>query len=310
VQNLLVLVKLVGLAAIVLAGLVYARPDAFPEAAPVTGPGLGLAMILVLYAYGGWNDAAFVAADMRNKHDIPKALILGTLAITMIYLVVNAAYILGLSFLGAREYRPTIAADMFRPFGQAGHVGICLLVMVSALGAMNGLIFTGSRVYSSLGAEHRVFAFLGRWHPQLHAPIWSLATQAVITLAMILLVGTEQGRTAIDDVLGRLQMQPIPWGDYFGGFNTLFAGTAPVFWAFFLLTGLSVFVLRMKDPHIERPFRLAIPWFPLLPLIFCGMCVFGLYSAATYAKYIALIGVIPLAVGIPLYLISSSNQRD
>ena len=97
---------------------------------------------------------------------------------------------------------------------------------------------------------------------------------------------------------------PMPWRQYFGGFDTLFAGTAPVFWAFFLLTGISVFVLRFKDPDIERPFCLGLPFYPLLPLIFCGMCVFGLYSASMYAKYASLIGIVPLAIGLPLYLVS------
>ena len=65
----------------------------------------------------------------------------------------------------------------------------------------------------------------------------------------------------------------IPWDRYFGGFDTLFAGTAPVFWIFFLLTGLSVFVLRLKDPSYRRPFKLSSPWYPLLPLVFCAMCI-------------------------------------
>jgi amino acid transporter len=179
--------------------------------------------------------------------------------------------------------------------------------MVSCLGAMNGLIFTGSRVVSSLGAEHRVFALLGRWHLQFGSPVWALLIQGGVSMLMIFLVGTATGRNGIDAALTAVGAAPIPWGRYFGGFNTLFAGTASVFWIFFLLTGLSMFVLRWKDPALPRPFKLGLPWFPLLPLIFCGMCVFGLYSAQNYANYISLIGFIPLALGVPLYLIS--NRR-
>jgi amino acid transporter len=303
VQNLLVLLKLLGLGLIVVVGVLYARPDAFTVTKGVEGPGLGLAMILVLYAYGGWNDAAFVAADMRSRRDIPKALILGTLGITIIYLAVNLAYILGLGFDNARQYRPTIAADVLSHLGDTGAKIITLIVMTSALGAMNGLIFTGSRVYTALGSEHRIFALLGRWSPTLKAPIWSLLVQAVITIGMILLVGTKTGRDMQDSILTTVGLAAIPWEQYYGGFNTLFAGTAPVFWIFFLLTGLSVFVLRWKDAGIERPFRLRFPWFPLLPLVFCAMCGFGFYSAITYAGYLSLIGFIPLGVGVVLYLI-------
>jgi hypothetical protein len=95
---------------------------------------------------------------------------------------------------------------------------------------------------------------------------------------------------------------PIPWERYFGGFDTLFAGSAPIFWTFFLLTGLSIFVLRSKDADVERPFR--IPGYPITPLIFCGMCLFGLYRAAIYAKLVVLIGLVPLVIGVPLYVIS------
>jgi len=318
VQNLLVLAKLIGLGLIVAAGIIWAKPDAFDTTGHSPGPGgYGLAMILVLYAYGGWNDGAFVAADMRNRRDIPKALILGTLGITVIYLLVNAAYILGLGFVESTKWRPTIAADVLKPVGEIealkplGQIGekiICVLVMTSALGAMNGLIFTGSRVYSSLGAEHRIFSVLGRWNRTLNAPIWSLLTQALIAVGMIFLVGTEQGRQGIDEALAHIKIPAVPWGDYFGGFNTLFAGTAPVFWIFFLLTGLSVFVLRAKDPDINRPFMLKAPWYPVLPLLFCGMCVFGLYSALTYAKWISLIGFLPMILGIILYLLSGPGK--
>src|SRR5205823_6288214 len=114
----------------------------------------GVAMILVLYAYGGWNDAAFVAADVKNRRDLPKALLLGTAGVTLIYLAVNAAYLLGLGFEGARKFRPVPADVLHLLLGELGFKAMCILVMVSDLGAINGLIFTGSRVYSSLGSEH------------------------------------------------------------------------------------------------------------------------------------------------------------
>lgn len=312
VQNLLALAKLAGLAMIVVAGLKIQDPNAFVTTNHVRAEGgFGLAMILVLYAYGGWNDAAFVAADLRNRRNIPKALIIGTLGITVIYLAVNAAYLLALGFDDACNYRPAIAADVLsKGFGEEGSRIIRVLVMVSALGAMNGLIFTGSRVYSSLGADHRLFAILGRWNRLLNVPIWSLIIQALITVGMIYVVGTQDGRDAVDRMLGYLQISPVPWRQYYGGFNTLFAGTAPVFWIFFLFTGLSLFALRARDPHIERPFKLSMPWYPVLPLIFCATCMFGLYSSLAYAKWISLIGFIPLILGIPLYLLSDMTSRS
>jgi APA family basic amino acid/polyamine antiporter len=245
---------------------------------------------------------------VRNRRNIPRALLLGTALITVIYLAVNVAYLQALGFEKMRA-SGTVAADVGQmAFGDNASRAISVLVMVSALGAINGLIFTGSRVYSTLGAENSIFALLGRWSPRFGSPVWALLVQSVISVAMIAGVGTPFGRDAIDVGMERLGGEKMPWARYFGGFDTLLAGTAPVFWAFFLLSGLSLFALRQRDPDIERPFR--VPLFPLLPLIFCGTCAYMLYSAIDYAKYVALIGAVPLAVGLPLYWISRRTVSD
>lgn len=315
VQNALVIVKLVGLVLIVVAGLIAFKSDAFvvvEGTAPPSYGGISVAIILVLYAFGGWNDAAFVAADLKDRRNITKALLLGTLGITVIYLLVNFAYLLGLGYTAARDAYPNIAAKLMREaFGDAGSFIISILVMISALGAMNGLIFTGSRVYLSLGKEHRVFGLLGHWNQTLKSPIWALLAQAIVTILMMLAVGTITARNAIDETLKLSQHVgldlTIDWGFYRGGFFTLFAGTAPVFWIFFLMTGFSMFALRARDPKIERPFMLKAPWYPFLPMIFCGMCLFGFYAAMRYAGWVSLLGFIPLFLGLPLYWLSGTG---
>ena len=318
-QNILSLVKVLGLGAILVAGFVWGQHAgtlSLTEELPIEGLGFGLAMILVLYTYGGWNDAAFVAAEVRDRRrNIPRALILGTALITLIYLGVNAAYMLGLGFKGARE-ADAVASDVLKlgldqyQFGAYASAVMSVLVMISALGAVNGLIFTGSRVYSTLGSEHSVFAFLGRWSPRFNTPVWSLLAQGIISILMIGIVGTETGRGWIDRAgywLGdwipeKQRFNPIDWRFYGGGFSTLLAATAPVFWAFFLLTGLSLFKLREMDKGIERPF--SVPFYPFTPFIFCLMCTYMLYSAITYAGWLTLLGAIPLALGLPLYFVS------
>jgi amino acid transporter len=103
-----------------------------------------------------------------------------------------------------------------------------------------------------------------------------------------------------------LRLPALPWEKYFGGFDTLVAGTAPVFWAFFLLTGISVFVLRNKDRGIQRPFT--APLYPVVPLIFCLMCGYMLYSSIDYAGWLSLLGIVPLAIGVPLYFLSRQTN--
>jgi APA family basic amino acid/polyamine antiporter len=250
-----------------------------------------------------------------------------------------------------------IAADVLNQgFGKGGVTLMCVLVMISALGAVNGLIFTGARVYSTIGKDHAVLSWMSGWDRQHGAPVPALITQGVLALALIFLVGTQQGREAINSVLDLTAtttvtqvkevdgqkievtekaghwLKPIKWqtedpskSQNIGvglritnlakdGFDTLLTCTAPIFWAFFLLTGVSLFVLRERDHHIERPFK--VPFYPELPLIFCISCSYMLYSSLTYALIdkgwaggVVLLGVVPLVVGLPLYRLSQLMKQ-
>lgn len=309
-QNLLSLAKLLGVVGVVVTGVALAlrhAPAAGASVTPVTaeaapGVSLGLAMILVLYTFGGWNDAAFVAAEVRDrKRNLPRALLLGTAAITLIYVAMNAAFLFALGFEGARSSQ-AIARDLFvAAFGPAGGAAISLLVMISALGAVNALIFTGSRLHATLGDDYSALSGLGVWHARLRSPVTSLLVQMAITLTMIGLVGTASGRAAIDGALVFAGLSPATWSGH-GGFDTLLSCTAPVFWTFFLLTGLSLVRLRQIEPARPRPFR--VPLYPLTPLVFCGTCAYMLYSSIAYAGTLTLVGIAPLVLGVPVYLAS------
>jgi amino acid transporter len=154
----------------------------------------------------------------------------------------------------------------------------------------------------SLGVDHRVFAWLGRWNARRGVSVRSLLAQTAVALLLILAVGTTAGQQAVDQVLIVIGRKALPWGEYGGGFNTLVAATSPVFWGFFLLTGYSLFILRAKDRDVVRPF--STPFYPLEPILFCGTCHFMLFSAVEYAKDLSLLGLVPLAIGLPLYFVS------
>lgn len=263
--------------------------------------------VLVLLTYGGWNDAAFVAAEVRNEsRNLPLALILGTLGVTGIYLAVNAAYISGLGgFRGAQE-AGEVAADVLSllPWDFA-EKGMCILVMVSALGAVNGLIFTSSRIYSTMGSDYSLFAPLSVRSSVTGSPIISLLVQMVISLLMVLSVGTELGQWLLNEGLTWLGQSPVNWAGK-SGFGTLLQCTAPIFWIFFLLTAFAVFILRINDPDVPRPFR--VPLYPLLPLIFCLYCGYMVYSGVNYAGSLGLVGTALVFAGLPLYVFSRRSS--
>jgi amino acid transporter len=153
-----------------------------------------------------------------------------------------------------------------------------------------------------MGADHRVFAWLGRWNARRGVSVRSLLAQTAVALLLIFAVGTTAGQNAVDAALISIGRKALPWAEYYGGFNTLVAATSPVFWGFFLLTGYSLFILRAKDHDVVRPF--STPLYPLEPILFCGTCHFMLFSAIEYAKDLSLLGLVPLAIGLPLYFVS------
>lgn len=255
-QNILTLAKVLGTLAIIWVGFSAPAPPAPAAPAPgFTWSGLDLALILVMFTYGGWNEMAYVAAEIKNpRRNIVRALVTGTVAVTVLYILINGAFLASLGF-GQMAASQAVAVDAIaRIFPDAAGRAIAVLICISSLGAVNGLIFTGARISYALGAGHPAFRPLGQWHPRLGTPVWSLAAQGVLSLAIIFLAGS-----FIDTIIY----------------------TAPVVWLFFLGTALSVFILRRKEPHLSRPY--SISGYPLPPLIFTGCCLFMLYSSVTYA---------------------------
>ncbi len=302
-QNVLTLAKVIGLAGVLAVGFA-GEPAALaaglavpnPAANAAGSPALATAMVLVLLTYGGWNDAVFVAAEVRGgPRAIVRALLFGTALITLLYVLINAAYLWGLGFEPARQSH-AIAADLLkRSLGPWGERAMALLVMVSALGAINGMLFSGARISASMGADHPVFAWLGRLHPRTGAPWGAMLMQSAVSIGLIGVVGTPGGRTLVNDTLTHFNLSAVEWTGH-GGFEVLTVMVTPIFWLFFLFCGLSVFVLRQRDPHLERPFT--VPLYPELPLLFCGVCAYMIHAGIEYAQSIHLLGGLLAGAGV------------
>jgi amino acid transporter len=304
-QNLLTSVKVLGLGAVFLVGILCttpsspAKPD--PHAASAAGQAgaetpplvqakdnstatagqtdeqkknelpwdLGLAMVFVLFAYGGWNEMAYVGAEVRDpRKNILRALLVGTVAVTAIYLLVTFAFVHAVGLEGTRHTE--VAANVLRlGLGDWAAVVLCGLVCVSALGAVNGQIFTGARIYYAMGTEHRVYSWLGQWSGKTGTPIPSLLMQAAITVALVVWMGP----TTVKDAFGNPQ----------GGFERMIIFTTPAFWFFLILVGLSLYVLRYREPGASRPYR--VPGYPVTPLLFCLSSAYMVYCGVKYALF-------------------------
>ncbi|AHM62846.1 amino acid permease [Flammeovirgaceae bacterium 311] len=282
-QRLLITLEILGILIVLIAGFFFAPSEttvAAETVAPESGTvsSMGLAMVFVLLTFGGWNEAAYISAELRGgRRSMAKALLISIGIITAIYLLINMAFLnaLGLQGMASSE---AVGGDLMQvTFGEGGVILIGIIVSVAALTSANATIFTGARTNYALGRDFRIFSALGKWNEQTSTPVNAFIVQGVIALALI--------------GLGLLTRN---------GFETIVEYTAPVFWFFLLMVGVSVFILRKKEPRRERPFR--VPLYPVTPLIFCLTSAYLLYSSLVYTGLGALVGVAVLGVGVLLLL--------
>ncbi len=284
-QNLLATVTVLGLLAVVIIGLVYPNTSGAVSTPPATGGNWGLAMVFVLLSYGGWNEVAYISAEIQNpKRNIVRSLVVSIGIITAVYLLINLAYLRGLGLADMANSQAVGAALMDRTLGAPGAFFLSLLVIVCCLGSINATIFTGARTNCALGQDFSVFGFMGGWQQRPSTPTRALLLQGAIALALVF--------------LGTITRN---------GFETMVDYTAPIFWFFFLLSGISLFVLRSREPNISRPFK--VPFYPWTPFFFCIVCGYLFYSSLAYTGIGAIIGVVVVAAGIPLLLWNKSRQR-
>lgn len=278
VQVVLGLATCVGLVLVAAVGFI-GPPTAVTPLTPgvenaALDPAFGLAMVFVLLAFGGWNEAAYISADVTRRAMV-RALVLSIGLITAIYLLVNLAYLRGLGMAGIAA-SDAVAADLV---AQRAGPGLAALtsaaISIAALSTMNATAITGARSNLALGRDVPLFRRLGVVHGPAETPRNAFLVQGTIAL---LLIG-----------LGVITRD---------AFRALVEYTAPVFWCFFFLVGASLFVLRRKDPSLRRPFR--VPLYPLTPLIFCGMCLYMIRSSLAHTGAGALVGVAVLLAGVPL----------
>ena len=217
-------------------------------------------MVFVLLTYGGWNEAAYISAEVHGgPRAIVRALVLSLLIITIVYVVFVLAVLKGLGFAGMAKSSAVGADVMQAAFGPVGAQLIGAIVGVATLTSINATMIVGARTNYALGRDWPILGFMGAWHGERNVPVVAFLVQAAIALALI--------------AFGALQKD---------GFTAMVEFTAPVFWFFFLLTGVALFVLRFRAPHTARPFK--VPMYPILPIVFVLTCAYLLYSSVTYAQ--------------------------
>lgn len=289
VQTWLTVAEVLGLVAIIVAGLLIAAAAPVVPAEANSGLGaIGLVMVFVLLTYGGWNEAAYLSAEVeKSPGRMGRLMVIGLGLVTVLYFLVNIAFVRALGLSGMAGEDAVAAAVMNAAFGSSGGILISIIIAIAAITSANATVITGARSTCALARTMPALRWAGQWQRERDTPGNAIVAQGIMALALVL-----AGVFAPD------------------GFRLAVEYTAPVFWGFLLMVGLGLFVLRRKEPDRPRPFR--VPLYPILPAIFCATSAYLLYSSLAYTGLGALVGLAVLALGLTflIFLKPETNTEE
>ncbi|MBI2073379.1 MAG: amino acid permease [Gemmatimonadetes bacterium] len=294
IQTSLTAIKVATLAGLVLLGAaLFRKPEVvaanfggawLPEGASLSAflPVIGAAMVGSLFAMDAWNNVGFAADELKNPaKDIPLAMGLGTLMVTVLYLLSNVAYLSVLpadAMAHAPQDRVGTAA-LQAMFGPAGLYVMAIAIMISTFGCNNGLILSGARVYYAMARDDLFFRRTGTLHVVHRTPTFALVVQGIWT-SVLCLSGT------YSQLL-----------DY-----VVFAAVL-----FYMLTAIGLFALRVRRPDAERPVRaVGYPWLPAAYVLATGLI--GVDLLVLKPQY-TWPGLIIVALGVPVYYLWRAMTR-
>ncbi|MEO8294826.1 MAG: amino acid permease [Gemmatimonadota bacterium] len=293
-QNIFTVLKLIPLVVLIVAGLFFARSNP-PAAAivPVAAPSgfggifvaLGWALVPILFSYGGWQQANFIGEEIIDApRNLPRAILLGVLAVVTIYLLANVAYIRALGIEGLAHSTAPAADAMRRTLGPTGGTLIAAGIAISTFGFLNLVILVSPRVYQAMASDGLFFPQIARLHPVYRTPTAAIIFQA---LWAILLTLTGKYGDLVDYVV---------FGD----------------WIFFGLTVATLYVFRKKDreagidPAPRGQFRAL--GYPVTPALFVLAAAYVVISSIWSNPSNALKGAVLIGLGIPVFLFWRSRR--
>jgi APA family basic amino acid/polyamine antiporter len=308
VQNVLTVAKLVGLVVIAVIGCLGNHWETLSLQKDSSFSNPGLALVLIMYAFSGWSHAGYVASEVREpSRNLPRALLWGIAVVTATYLVINVALLAALGESDLKASSAPAADAVARVAGPTTGGLVAVLVMLSALGAINGTILTGAHLFAELGTDYSVLRWMRRGRDGRGTPLQALLVQGVIAALMVVCVGTAAGRDMIDAASRSVGLSAVPWTSFDSGFDTLVAATSPLYWLFALVSVSALFTLRARGDNDQQRFR--TPGFPITPLVFCGACGYMLWSSLTWAGPLSVISLGPLIVAVGISIGESWRDR-
>ncbi len=242
--------------------------------------GVGLAMVSVLWAYEGWSYVTFVAGEVKDpQKNLPSGLVIGTLALIVIYVLANVAYIAALGPEGVGKSNRVAAESMQAVFGPTAATLIAIPIIISMISAAHSVILTMPRVYFAMARDGVFFQKLGEVHPKFGTPAFAVAAGSLIA-AIYSLVGT---------------------------FQQLLGYVVFIAWIFYAIAAGCVIVFRKTRADWPRPFK--VPGYPATPVLFIlsAVAIVGNTIVQQSAKQ-TLIAFGIMAAGVPAFLLWKSRK--
>jgi basic amino acid/polyamine antiporter, APA family len=239
---------------------------------PLALGAMGLALVSILWAYDGWADLSFASGEVKDpQRNLPRAIILGTLAIIVIYVATNIAYLYVNPITAVAQSRLVAADTMLALFGRAGVVLVSIFVMISSFSSLNGSMLASPRVFFAMADDGLLFETIARVHPRYHTPYVAILLAAVLGMALVLSRSFE----ALTDTF------------------------VLAIWPFYALGVAAIYRLRRRRPDLPRPYR-AIGY-PIVPAIFVTSVIAFVLNALVHEPIPTGITFALILTGVPVY---------
>lgn len=287
VQSILMVLKIVAIASLVICGFAFA--DKTPMASdlldrpPSTDllTAFGAALVPVIFAYGGWQTATFVAGEIKEpRKNLPHGLILGVTGVVLLYLAANVVYISVLGTTGLAASKATASDVMRRALGDFGARAIAAGIAISTAGFLSQSMLTAPRVYFAMAKDGLFFDRVGTVHPRTRAPVVAIALQGVLAIVIALL----------------------------GTYERILNYVVSVDVIFFGLTACCIFVFRKRQADTDGKIT-RVPGHPFTTIIFIAVCTLMVINTVYRYPDNTLIGIAIMIAGIPAYLFWRGRNR-
>ena len=285
-SNVFTGLKLIGIGGLILVGLLFGSASTMGVPTEQLQPvgsltaAFGLALIGVLWSYGGWQHASFLAGEAVDaRHTIPRAMIIGAIVVSVVYLLTNVAYmfLLPVSEIAGSD---SVAADAVSTVIPFGGTLIAVVIAISVLGTAGIYTLSAPRIYHAMADDGIFFKKLAEVHPKFRTPVNAILIQSIWAILLLLFWGT------FADVI-----------------------TYVVFmdWIFFGMAGASVFIFRRTRKDVERPYKTL--GYPITPAIFVGTSIFFVLNTLIERPLHAWVGLIFTLIGVGVYYLFKRRKR-